>query len=131
MGLVESLLEDLHVEGLSEPLLGILSHLVHDDIIELLELLVKRHSLFIIGVEGKVERVGCTTSAFISEGTHTVRRAHERELDVELFVVAGIQVDGLAAILVLAKFRKLHSGRENSVDCWIVSDIVGSGLYIS
>jgi hypothetical protein len=131
-GLVERLLEDCDVELLAEPLLGIGSDRVHDDIIELLELVVELHRLDIVGVEGQIERVGGASSTLISEGTQTVRGSHEGELDVELLVVASVEVDGLTAILVLTKFRKLHSGRreiggalDSERHCWLVISILG------
>jgi hypothetical protein len=110
-GLVESLLENCDVELLTEPLLGVGGYSVHDNVIELLELVMELHRLGVVGVEGQIERVGSASSALISEGTQTIWGSHEGELDVELLVVAGVEVDGLTAILVLTKFRKLHTGR--------------------
>jgi hypothetical protein len=50
--------------------------------------------------------------------------------NVELLVVARVEIDGFTAILVFAKFRELHGGSgENSEACWIESDIVG-WLYL-
>jgi len=71
------------------------------------------HSLGVIGVKGEVKRVGRATGTLICEGTQTIRGAHERELNVELFVVTSVEVDGLTAILVLTKFREANGlGRE-------------------
>jgi hypothetical protein len=71
------------------------------------------HRLGIIGVEGKVQGIGCASSTFISERTQAIWGSHERELNVEFLVVAGVEIDGLAAIFVFTKFRKLHRlGRE-------------------
>jgi hypothetical protein len=71
------------------------------------------HSLGIVGVKGEIKGVGGASSTLISEGTQTIRGAEEGELDVELLVVAAVQVDGLTAILVLTKFRKANRlGRE-------------------
>jgi hypothetical protein len=70
---------------------------------------VKLHRFGIIRVKRKIERIRSTSRAFVSKRTQTIRRAHERELDVELLVVTGVEVDGLTAILVLTKFRKLHN----------------------
>tara|TARA_B100000767_G_scaffold184288_1_gene171930 strand:+ start:458 stop:688 length:231 start_codon:yes stop_codon:yes gene_type:complete len=69
---------------------------------------MKFHRLGVVGVERKVERVRSATSTLISESTQAIWRAHERELNVELFVVAGVEIDGLAAILVFTKFRKVY-----------------------
>jgi hypothetical protein len=130
--LVECLLENRDVELLAKPLLRVGRDGVHDDIIELLELVVKRHRLLVIGVKGKVEGVGCATGTLIGEGTQAVWGAHERELDVELLVVAGVQIDSFAAILVLTKFRKLHRGRgevggalDSERHCLLVISILG------
>tara|TARA_R110000851_G_scaffold297513_1_gene452759 strand:+ start:531 stop:761 length:231 start_codon:yes stop_codon:yes gene_type:complete len=69
---------------------------------------MKFHRLGVVGVERKVERVRSATSTFISESAQAIGRAHERELNVELFVVAGVEIDGLTAILVFTKFRKVY-----------------------
>ena len=136
-GLVECLLEDGDVELLTEPLLGVLSDGVHDDVIEFLELVVKLHRLGIVGVEGEVEGVRGTSRTLISEGTQTIGGAHEGELHVNLLVVASVEVDSLTSILVLAKFRKLHGGRgefsgllDSERHCWLVISILG-GLTLS
>src|SRR5210317_656926 len=108
-GLVECLLENGDVELLTEPLLRVGSDGVDNNIIERLELVMELHRLGVIRIERKIERIGCAPRGIISESTHTIRRPHERELDVELLVVASVEIDGLTAILVLTKFRKLHS----------------------
>jgi|TARA_B110000444_G_scaffold132937_1_gene124910 hypothetical protein len=69
---------------------------------------MKFHRLGVIGVERQVERIGSATSTLISESAQAIWRAHERELNVELFVVAGVEIDGLTAILVFTKFRKVY-----------------------
>tara|TARA_Y100000401_G_C8323681_1_gene226898 strand:- start:2483 stop:3208 length:726 start_codon:yes stop_codon:yes gene_type:complete len=109
--LVERLLEYLDVKILTEPFLRVLSYGVNDNLVELLELIVKSHSICVVGVERKVERIGSASSALISKRGKAIGRPHERKLNVELFVVAGVEVDGFTAILVLAKLRKLHGGR--------------------
>jgi len=74
---------------------------------------VEIHGLGIVGVKGEIKGVGGASSTLISESTQAIRRAEEGELNVELFVVAGVEVDGLTAILVLTKFRKANRlGRE-------------------
>jgi hypothetical protein len=112
-GLVESLTKNCDIKLLTEPLLRVLGDRVHDDIVKLLELVVKLHGLSIIGIKGKIEGVRSASSTLIGEGTQTIGGAHEGELDVELLVVTTIKVDGLAAILVLTKFREANRlGRE-------------------
>jgi hypothetical protein len=112
-GLVECLAENRNIELLAKPLLRVLSDGVHDDLVKLLELVVEIHGLGIVGVKGKIKGVGGASSTLISEGTQTIRGAEKGELDVELLVVAAVQVDGLTAILVLTKFRKANRlGRE-------------------
>tara|TARA_B100000497_G_scaffold83039_1_gene92543 strand:+ start:487 stop:762 length:276 start_codon:yes stop_codon:yes gene_type:complete len=69
---------------------------------------MKFHRLSVIGVERQIERVRGATSTLVSESAQAVWRAHERKLNVELFVVAGVEIDGLAAILVFTKFRKVY-----------------------
>jgi len=112
-GLVESLSEYSNIELLTKPLLRVLSDSVNNNLVKLLERLMKLHSLSVIRVKRKVKRVGGTPSALIGKSAQTVRGAHEGKLNVELFVIAGIEVDGLTAILVLTKFREANGlGRE-------------------
>jgi len=131
-GLVEGLLENRHIEILAEPLLRVGGDGVDDDIVELLELVVESHSLFVVGIEREVERVRSASRSLVGVRTQTIRRAKEGELNVELFVVTRVEVDGLAAILVLAKLRKLHGGRrelgrllDSERHCWLVISMLG------
>jgi len=71
------------------------------------------HSLGVVRVKGEIKGVGGASGTLIGEGTETIGGAEEGELDVELLVVAAVQVDGLTAILVLTKFREANRlGRE-------------------
>ena len=88
------------------------------------------HTLvFILVVWGmmniKKEGGGCTARALIRVRPHTIRGSQEWKLEVGLFVVAGVQIDGLAGILVLSKFLELHIGRrefrrllDSERHCW-------------
>jgi hypothetical protein len=87
------------------------------------------HGLFVIGIEGKVKGIRSASRTLISEGTQTERGTHERELDIDFFVVAGVEVNGFTAVLVLAKFRELHRGR-GEFSGLLDSERHGSGLYI-
>jgi len=102
--LVESFAENCDIELLTEPLLGVFSHGVDNDLIKFLQLVVKFHSIGVVTVKAEIKGIGRASSALVGESTQAIWGTHEGKLKVELFVVATVEVDGLTAILVLTEF---------------------------
>jgi hypothetical protein len=109
-GLVQSLLDDRDAVLLAEPLLGVVSHHLDDDIIERLHLV---HEVLYerVGVKRQGECVRRLLGRLVSEGAQAKGCAHLGNLQVNLGGVGAVEVHSATTILILANLGKDDSGR--------------------